>query len=99
MPTLWTRQVTFIRSRMRSRRLQTLGPSLRASDAAPLFALGLVGLPLSVAAWNPLNWNGPQFLAFYFALVVAAALLALVTRLVVAPMTRDATCESRLEHR
>ncbi|MBC7853131.1 MAG: TIGR04222 domain-containing membrane protein [Pirellulaceae bacterium] len=55
--------------------------------STPLLALGLVGLPLGVAAWNPLNWTGPQFLAFYLALVIVAALLALVTRLVVAPQT------------
>lgn len=55
--------------------------------STPLFAIALVGLPLGVAAWNPLNWTGPQFLALYLALVIVAALLALVTRLVDLPQS------------
>ena len=57
------------------------------SRSTQLFALGLIGLPLGVTTWNPLNWSGPEFLAFYFLLIIVAALLALVTCLVILPQT------------
>lgn len=60
---------------------------LMLSRSTPIFALGLVGLPFGIMAWNPLNWTGPQFLVFYFALIIVAAMLALVTRLVAVPQT------------
>ncbi len=63
------------------------------SGSTPLFAVGLVGLPLAlplgVTTWNPLNLTGPEFLAFYGALMIVAALLALTTRLVALPQSNE----------
>jgi uncharacterized protein (TIGR04222 family) len=52
-----------------------------ASSNVPLFALGLIGLPLA-AITNPLDFRGPQFLAFYIGITLIAAVAALVTRIV-----------------
>jgi uncharacterized protein (TIGR04222 family) len=61
------------------------------TGAGPLFALGLVSLPaagigpLAAGVMNPLEWKGPDFLAFYIACVVIAAVMALLVRLLFAP--------------
>jgi uncharacterized protein (TIGR04222 family) len=53
---------------------------LSLSPATPLFALGIFGLPLAATTWNPLDWNGPEFLLGYVLLTFAAALLGLAIR-------------------
>ena len=53
------------------------------SRGVPLFAIGLVGLPLAVS--NPLDWKGPEFLTGYLVLVIVAAMLAFIIRMLFAP--------------
>jgi uncharacterized protein (TIGR04222 family) len=66
---------------------QTLSPAM------PMFALGLFGLPMAVTTWNPLDWNGPEFLTGYVVFTIIAALVALMVRLMLAP--EDNTEEAR----
>lgn len=47
--------------------------------------MGLVGMPFLGAGSNPLDWRGPEFLALYAALVLAALVLAVIVRLVLSP--------------
>lgn len=63
--------------------------------AMPMFALGLFGLPLAVTTWNPLDWNGPEFLTGYVVLTIAAALVALMMRLMFAPEDSTEDAKSR----
>jgi uncharacterized protein (TIGR04222 family) len=68
---------------------QTLSPAM------PMFALGLFGLPMAVTTWNPLDWNGPEFLAGYIGLTIVAALVALMVRLMLAPEENTEEVRSR----
>ena len=52
---------------------------------SPVFALGLLGMPLAAATWNPLDWRGPNFLGFYLLLMIVAAITALIVRILFAP--------------
>ncbi len=56
-------------------------PSRAQPRSTPLFALGLVGLPLA-AGLGPLDWKGDEFLGFYFLAAAAAFLAALLIRLI-----------------
>jgi uncharacterized protein (TIGR04222 family) len=55
------------------------------SRTTPLLALGLLGMPLAATTWNPLDWNGPEFLGGYILLTIIAALVAFVVRYMFAP--------------
>jgi uncharacterized protein (TIGR04222 family) len=70
--------------RWRSIRSALAGWTATSSRSMSMFALGLVGLPLA-AAWNPLDWTGPRFIASYVVMVIVAALLAATARRVLAP--------------
>jgi uncharacterized protein (TIGR04222 family) len=59
------------------------------SQGTSLGVLGMVGLPLAAATWNPLDWRGPEFLLAYAVWAIAAALLALFVRLRLAPRNDD----------
>jgi uncharacterized protein (TIGR04222 family) len=57
------------------------------SRSTPLLALGLFGLPLAAITWNPLDWNGPEFLVGYVLLTIIAAVVAYVVRCMLVPDT------------
>jgi uncharacterized protein (TIGR04222 family) len=63
---------------------------LRERLSTPVVALGLIGLPLVGAAWNPLDWNGPDFLALYIGIALTAIVIALVVRVACALANRNA---------
>jgi uncharacterized protein (TIGR04222 family) len=48
-------------------------------------ALGLFGIPLAATTWNPLDWNGPEFLGGYILVTIVAALVAFVVRCMFVP--------------
>lgn len=55
------------------------------SQTRPLLALGLLGIPLAATTWNPLDWNGPEFLVGYILVTTIAALVAVTVRCIFAP--------------
>jgi len=57
----------------------------RLTTTTPLLAMGLVGMPLVGAGTSPLDWRGPDFLALYATITLAALVMAVIVRLVFAP--------------